>query len=79
MRYAEVTQQAHRMVTALKRLDENGVVYDLTRTFIEEARFHPVAPHDDMLDATSRVYDMEPRAPTPFEAVATEMPVHPDS
>jgi len=78
-RYAEATMQSFRVVRALKRRDEEGNMYDLTRHFIEEARFHPVAPHDDMLDATSRVYDMEPKPPVPFEAVSTEMPAYPDS
>jgi hypothetical protein len=78
-RYCEVTHQRDRIVTALKRTNEDGNIYDLTRVFIEEARFHPFAPHDDLIDAVSRIYDMEPKKPTPFEAANAEMKAHPDS
>jgi hypothetical protein len=67
------------MVTALKRRNEDGDMYDLTRVFIEEARFHPFAPHDDLIDAVSRIFDMEPRKPVMFEAANAEMRAHPDS
>lgn len=78
-RYMEATMQKYRIVTALKRLDENGDVYDLTRMFLEEMRLHPFAPHDDILDAASRVYDLEPKSPVPMEAMSAEPTVHPDS
>jgi len=78
-RYCEVTHQAYRIVTAIKRRDEDGKMYDLTRLAIEELHFHPRAPHDDLSDAMSRVYDMDPLKPIPFEGLATEMPSHPDS
>jgi hypothetical protein len=68
------TQQAHRIVTPLRRLDEDGNIYDLTRVFMEEARFFPFAPHDDLIDAVSRIYDMEPCAPVAYESTATEAP-----
>lgn len=78
-RYMEVTFQKFRIVTALKRLDENGDVYDLTRMFIEEIRLHPFAPHDDIADAASRIYDLEPKAPVPLEAASAEPTAHPDA
>jgi hypothetical protein len=77
-RYCQATFQAFRIVTAIRRLDEDGNMYDLTRVFIEEARFHPFAPHDDLIDASSRIYDMDPKSPVPFEALNTEMRAHPD-
>jgi hypothetical protein len=78
-RYCEATHQTYRVVTAVKRRNEDGDMYDLTRVFIEEARFHPFAPHDDLIDAVSRIYDMEPRKPMMFEAANAEMKAHPDS
>jgi hypothetical protein len=78
-RYCEATHQSYRIVTALKRRNEDGDMYDLTRVFIEEARFHPFAPHDDLIDAVSRIYDMEPTKPVMFEAANAEMRAHPDS
>lgn len=61
-------QQKFRIVQPLKRKDENGDVYDLTRVFIEEMIRHPFAVHDDMIDAVSRIYDIKPVPPAAFEA-----------
>jgi phage terminase large subunit-like protein len=61
-----------RIVWPLKRLDENQAVYDLTRVFIEELVLHPFASHDDLIDAASRIYDIEPSAPVPIDARAME-------
>jgi hypothetical protein len=71
-RWMKDTQQPHRVVSPLRRLDEDGAMYDLTRVFMEEARFFPFAPHDDLIDAVSRIYDMEPCAPVAYESSATE-------
>jgi hypothetical protein len=61
-----------RIVSPIKHLDENNKVYDLTQCFIEEYRDHPFAQHDDLIDALSRIYDMEPAAPINFDAKALE-------
>ena len=79
-RMAEVAklQQSYRIVTPIKRLDENREPYDLTRAFIEEALFFPFAPHDDLIDACSRIYDMRPVAADAFDGADHDAPVHPD-
>ena len=78
-RTCDATMQKYRIVTALKRRNEDGEMYDLTRVFIEEARLHPFAPHDDLIDAVSRVFDMEPKKPTPFESQRGDPRTHLDS
>lgn len=78
-RACEATFQTFRIVTALKRRNEDGDMYDLTRAFIEEARLHPFAPHDDLIDAVSRVFDMEPKSPVPFESLRAEPRTYTDS
>lgn len=75
----EETGQHFRVVKPIKRLDEDNNVYDVTRAFIEEAMFFPFAPKKDLLDAASRVYDMEPKAPKPFEHVMSEPKDFPDA
>jgi hypothetical protein len=64
----------HRIVTALKRRDENNEIYDLTRVFIAEMVRHPFAPHDDLIDAAARIYDVAGGAQSPvvYEAQSTE-------
>lgn len=66
------TAQKHRIVTALKRRDENDDLYDLTRALIDETIRHPFASHDDLIDVASRIYDIDPQAPRVYEAQSTE-------
>lgn len=71
-RFCEATFQRQRIVTPIKRRDESGDLYDLTRHFISELSRHPFAPHDDFIDACSRIYDMNPQPPAPLESSSTE-------
>lgn len=71
-RWCEQTAQRYRIAQPLKRRDENGDIYDVTRIFITEAIQHPYSVHDDFIDASARVYDMEPERPQQFEASAIE-------
>jgi len=64
--------QPHRLVEPIWRTDENGEIYDLTRIIISELRCHPFGPHDDLIDAAARIYDMEPCRPELYEQGSTE-------
>lgn len=63
-RAVEAQGQKYRIPYVLERLDENRDIYDLTWALIEEMRLFPFAPHDDLVDATSRIYDMNPSPAT---------------
>jgi hypothetical protein len=67
-----ITAQRHRIVDPIKRFDENKDVYDVTRVFMEEFLRHPFATHDDLIDAVSRIYDIDPQVPQIFESRNTE-------
>lgn len=69
---AKAASEMWRIFDALRRVDEDGNIYDLTRVFFEEFRFWPFSPRRDFLDAMSRIYDLEPIAAVKFESVEVE-------
>lgn len=70
------TGQGYRVVKPIRARDEDGNIYDVTRALMEELTLFPLAPKDDLVDAASRLYDMEPRPPTPFEQEAADIPAY---
>ncbi len=48
---------------AIKRVDQDGRVYDVTLAMIEELGYFPFGEYKDLVDAASRVYDMQGRGP----------------
>ena len=54
----------HLIAKPIKQVDEEGRIYDLVEYLIKtEFLFFPNTTAKDMLDATSRLYDMEYQAP----------------
>lgn len=75
----ERTGQGYRIRTAIKAIDEERSVYDLTRAFIEEALFFPFSAKDDLVDSASRIYDMQPVPPVQHESAEVDAAVYPDT
>jgi len=57
------TGQDYRIARPIRRKDENSQVYDLTKRFLSMVQFFPFAGKVDLIDAVSRLFDMEPKAP----------------
>jgi hypothetical protein len=58
---------------------DTGGRYDLTLRFIDEYQTFPFGMHKDLVDATSRVYDLEPLAPiSPTARRGTDPTVYKD-
>jgi hypothetical protein len=55
--------QPFRVCRPINRIDSDGNHYDVTRQWIEQVMLYPFAPLKDLVDAGSRVYDMDPRPP----------------
>ncbi len=55
--------EPYRVMRSIRRKDEDGNLYDLTEAFMQEYLFFPFSPKDDLIDAVSRIYDMDPEPP----------------
>ena len=55
--------QGFRVFEPVKRRDHEGNVYSLNKGFLEEYLTYPFSAKKDLIDATSRIYDMEPVPP----------------
>jgi hypothetical protein len=70
--------QPFRVCKPISRVDSDGNLYDLTRHFIEQQMLYPFAPLKDLIDAASRVYDLEPRPPVLVDEADTLPELYPD-
>ena len=64
---------------AIKRVDEEGKVYDLSERFIGEYEPFPFGATDDLMDAAARIYDMDPVAPVVYRPEDLDPPAYHDS
>lgn len=53
----------YRIAKQIKRKDQNGEIYDLVEELKTQIFYFPYGGKKDLVDALSRIYDMEPRAP----------------
>lgn len=56
-----------RVQRPIRQKDQDGEVYDVTVRLIDEMRLFPFAPYDDLVDALSRIYDIDLKPPSPSE------------
>jgi hypothetical protein len=62
----------YRISAAIKRIDENNQVYDLSEQMKVQFHYFPFGGLKDLIDAFSRIYDMEVRPPRLSEAQYAE-------
>jgi hypothetical protein len=55
--------EAYRVAKPIKKRDSENNIYDLIKHFKEQVLFYPFAPLKDLIDAVSRIYDMDPVPP----------------
>lgn len=59
--------QPYRIAKQLIRKDHEGNLYDLTTHLTQQIQFFPFGGLKDLVDATSRIFDMDPRPPVIIE------------
>lgn len=64
--------QGFRVFSPVRRKDHEGNAYSLNKGFIEEFLPYPFSAKKDLIDATSRIYDMDPVGPIIIDERALE-------
>jgi hypothetical protein len=62
----------YRLSQPIRRRDENGEIYNLVENFRLQVSFFPFGGKKDLIDAASRIYDLEPRVPEYIDQSETE-------
>lgn len=70
--------QAYRIFSPVKRRDHEGNIYSLNAGFLEEFLTFPFSAKKDLIDAASRLYDMDPVPPIILDDRALEPEVFVD-
>lgn len=63
-RTVENTGYRHRVAQPIRRRDESNTAYDLSKELRMQIHFFPFGGNKDLVDAVSRIYDLEPHAPS---------------
>lgn len=70
--------QPFRIFTPVMQKDEEGNLYSLNKGFLDEYLTYPFSAKKDFIDATSRIFDMDPLAPMLVDEAALEPEVYAD-
>lgn len=70
--------QGFRVFEPVKRRDHEGNLYSLNKGFLDEYLFFPFSSKKDLIDAVSRIFDMDPVAPMIIDQRALEPEVYAD-
>lgn len=65
-------EHGYRIAKPIRRKDSDGNMYDLTIQFKEQVHFFPFGGLKDLVDAASRIYDMEPSPPVMYDEASLE-------
>ncbi len=68
----EKSGYSYRVSKQIKRKDENGNMYDLSEQLKQQIHFFPWGGLKDLVDAVSRIYDMEATAPVVYDSTRLE-------
>jgi hypothetical protein len=71
--------QPYRVAKPIRQHDNEGNIYDLVEQFRMQVGFFPFGGLKDLVDAFSRIYDIEPVPPKVLAAAQTEPPAFMDS
>ncbi|MFK7941826.1 MAG: hypothetical protein AB8B85_02750 [Paracoccaceae bacterium] len=77
-RHMRVTGEGYRIFTPTRRKDFEGNIYSLNKVLIDEYLTFPFSVHDDLLDAVSRIKDMDPATPVILSAAQLQPTVYED-
>jgi hypothetical protein len=62
----------YRIARPIIRRDENGLLYNLADRFIMQVSYYPFTGLKDLIDAVSRIYDLDPRPPEFIDSTILE-------
>ncbi len=62
----------YRLSSSIRRADENDVIYDLSERFRLQISYFPFGGLKDVVDAASRLYDIEPLPPEHVDETSLE-------